>query len=277
MLNPIRAVVIACLLAAAGPAWSAPSEGITPEQRFDLGLRYMRRGNYPKALEQFNRIRNFHRDDPIAIRAELAIADLHFEKEDFEEARLAYEDFARLHPRYAQLDYVVFRIGECLFRRAPKIAARDQSPTRQAVNVWTGFEARFPNSEYHDEVADRRRDAQARLAKKEFAIAQFYAGRGAWLSARRRAEDLVRKYPDSTYAPRALVLAARGYHAWGMVGEAQGLRERLTAEYSEPALLAELERALARPPGSPPQDQMFPRPYRVAGGASPGAATAPPQ
>ena len=63
------------------------------------------------ALENFNRVRNYHRDDPISVKAQLAIADVHFKQRDFEQARFAYEEFATYHPRHENLDYVTFRIG----------------------------------------------------------------------------------------------------------------------------------------------------------------------
>ena len=83
----------------------------TASALYEKGLRAMRRGYYTKALEHFNRVRNYHRDDPVSMQAELAIADLYFKQSDFEAARYAYEDFARLHTRHKHLDYVNYQGG----------------------------------------------------------------------------------------------------------------------------------------------------------------------
>ena len=149
--------------------------------------------------------------------------------------------------------------------------------SRQAVNVWTGFEGRFPDSEYVARVVKSRATARERLANKELAIARFYARRGAWLAARRRAEDLVERYPDAKSAPEALAIAAEGYHAWGLMAEAKAAREQLAARDAHSVRLTAVDRLLATPPGSPPKDEIFPRPVRVAASVGPSAASPPSQ
>ena len=135
-----------------GPAWGKKKEP-TVQDRYDSGMKFMKRGYYVKALEEFNRIRNYYRDDPLSVRAELAIADVYFKKAEWDQARLAYEEFARMHPRHEELDYVTYRLGMTAFKKSPRVASRDQTWTRQAVHSWTGFEDRYPDSEYRDEVA----------------------------------------------------------------------------------------------------------------------------
>jgi outer membrane protein assembly factor BamD len=268
-------VLFAFLLLVPVAAHAAKDE-VSAEERYELGIKYMKRGYYTKALEAFNRVRNYHRDDPISVKAELAIADVYYKKGDFEQARLQYEDFIRLHPRNEDLDYAVWRDGECLYKRAPKIAGRDQTPTRQAVNVWTGFDTRFPASEHKDDVAELLQRGRNRLARKELAIAHFYQRRDAWLAVRRRAEGMVSRYPDSDLVPKGLALAGIAYHRWGMDADAQRQKERLAADFPDSRYLAKLERVLETPPGTPPVDDPFPRPYRLpaqtgGGGAGAGA------
>lgn len=254
------------------PAEAKEKKELTPAERYELGLRQMRRGYYTKALENFNRIRNYYRDDPISMKAELAIADVYYKKRDFEQARLAYEDFSRLHPRHDNLDYVTFRIGMCLYQRAPKLAGRDQTATRQAVNVWAGFEARFPESSLYPEVSKLLERGRNRLASREFFVATYYADKDAWLAARRRLTGVLDRYPTTDTTPRSLALLSEAFHQWGMVDEAQATRDRLAADHpDETRQLAKLDKVLAKPPGTPPEEETFIRPYRMPGmGMAPG-------
>jgi outer membrane protein assembly factor BamD len=262
-------LVLLLLLSALLSAWSAPAEAAprpqTAQELYEQGLRQMRRGYYTKALESFNRVRNYHRDDPISVKAQLAIADLHYKKGDFEQAKFAYEEFASLHPRHESLDYVTFRIGQSIWRRAPKFAGRDQTPTRSAVNVWTGFDARFPDSDYVDDVKRLLDRGRSRLAVKELNVARFYARQDAWGAVRNRAEYLVRRYPDTPETPKARVLLGRALHEWGRVDEAGQVRQSLAELHPDSPWLRELDRALARPPGAPPDEKVFLRPYRIRG------------
>jgi len=253
-----------CLQVQAAPV--AHAEEITAQERYELGLKYMRRGYFTKALEQLNRVRNYHRDDPVSVLAELAIADLYFKKGEYEQSRLAYEDFARLHRGHEQMDYVVYRTGLSIYRRAPKLAGRDQVPTQQAVNTWTGFRSRFPSSEHVDDVERMLDKCRERLASKELYIAKFYRRRSAWKAVRMRSATLLKRYPTSQHVPEALYLQGQALHAWGNVGEATAIRERLAVDYPDSPMLGKLDRTLEGPPGTPPDETVFVRPYRVSTG-----------
>ena len=268
-------VILVLLLLATGPAQAAKgkknAQEANAEELYLQGLRAMKRGYYTRALEKFNRVRNYHRDDPLSVKAQLAIADLHFKKGDFEQARFAYEEFASYHPRHPNLDYVTWRIGLSVYKRASRVAGRDQTPTKAAVNVWTGFDSRFQESEYVDDVAKLLRRSRSRLAAKELFVANFYAKREAWGSVRGRCEYLLRRYPDTEHAPAALALLGAALHGWGDVDEALSVRERLVELAPGSKMLAQLDRALSKAPGVKPDEKVFIRPYRIRGGPGLGA------
>ncbi len=264
MLRYLFALALSTAIASTAIAQDGPS----PEQRYELGLKYMRRGYYTKALEQFNRIRNYHRDHPVSLKAELAIAELHFKQGDFEQARYSYEDFARLHPRHEDLDLVTYKIGLSIWKRSPKAAGRDQTSTRQAMNTWTGFRTRFPDSAHAPEVERLTSKARDRLAQKELFIAKFYARRKAWGAVRGRADRLLSRYQASTYAPDALYFAGKAAHRWGDVAGATDYREQLAAEYPDHKLIGKLDAEMSKAPGIKPETEVFIRPYRLGGGGA---------
>lgn len=264
----MRLLFAALLLAVSLPALAAGE--VTPEDRYALCIKYMQRAYYTKALEQCNRVRNYHRDDPVSVKAELAIADIHYKKGDYEQARLAYDDFSRLHPRHPDLDYVVYRVGLSIWKRAPRAAGRDQTSTRAAVNAWTGFSTRFPDSTHQQEVAELLAAGRDRLAKKELVIARYYVREENYGAAVERLEDMVARYPDSSHTAQALALMAQGHHAWGEVDAARNLRDRLAADFPDSPWIDKADRWLAQVPGAPPEEQVFVRPYRYPGMMSPG-------
>lgn len=269
--------VLALLIGLLAPAAAAPKNPPTAEELYEQGLRQMRRGYYTKALESFNRVRNYHRDDPVSVKAELAIADLYFKKGDFEQAKFAYDEFAQLHPRHENLDYVTWRIGYSVYKRAPKFAGRDQTATRTAVNTWTGFDARFPDSKYLDDVQRLLGKSRERLADKELFIARFYARKDAWGAVRGRTEYVVRRFPDLPEVAPALSWLGASLHAWGEVDEAQRVRAKLAEQYPDSPWLHRLDRKLAKPPGEPPDEKIFVRPYRIRGMTGGPQGAPPPQ
>jgi len=215
------------------PAALSQRANPTAESLYEDCQKQIRRGYYVKALELCTRLRNYYRDSPYAVLAELAIGDLHFEKTDYDLARVAYEDFRRMHPRHEKTDYVVYRLGMTAYKKASRVASRDQTSTRMAVDMWTNFDSRFPESEHIDEVQELHGKGRDRLARKELRIADFYAGQDAWAAAALRLEDMLRTYPGAADTDHAMALLALCRVELGEVEAGAVLRERLQTEHPD--------------------------------------------
>lgn len=209
--------------------------GQTAQEAYDKGQKFAKRGYYTKAMEQFNIVRNYYRDDPLAQLAELAIADMYFKKTEWDLARYSYDDFRRRYPRHEKVDYVTYQIGMSLYKKSPRWPGRDQKWTEQTIGVWQGFESQYPNSEYLEEVTEKREECLERLAKKELQIAEFYARRKAWESVRRRAEGLIQDYPESKHVSEAYALLVVAYVGLDDIEAASTALERLAVTDPESA------------------------------------------
>ena len=205
----------------------------TAQEAYDQGQKYAKRGYYTKAMEQFNTVRNYYRDDPLAQMAELAIADVYYKRAEWDLARYSYDDFRRRYPRHEQVDYATYQIGMTLYKKSPKFAGRDQKWTAQAIQSWAGYENRFPESEYRVEVEEKRWECSERLAKKELQIAEFYAKREAWEATRRRSAGLLSDYPTSDYAIDAKVLQVQALLELDPMDDAHALWKDLQTEAPE--------------------------------------------
>ncbi|MEE2751289.1 MAG: outer membrane protein assembly factor BamD [Myxococcota bacterium] len=212
-----------------GPALAAGSV----EERFEDGQRYLRRGYYTKALEEFQAIRNHHREHPMSILSELAIADVYYDQGEWDLARVSYADFQRLHPRHEKLDYVVYKLGLASWEKASRIADRDQTWTRQAVNTWSNFPQRFPESEHLDEVVGLLESSRNRLARKELRIARFYYKRDAHVASIGRLDGLLTQYPESPDVPQAIAMLAVSLEQTGELERAAEMAAALSENHPE--------------------------------------------
>ena len=241
----LRLMIIAAFLFAT-PADAARKERkrLTVQEQYELGVKYMNRGRYIKAIEQFNRVRNYHRDDPHSVKAELAIGDVYFKKAEWDQAKLAYDEFARMHPRHEDLDYVAYRIGMASFKKSPKRAGRDQTYTRHALNAWRGFASKYPESEHKEEVETLVTLCRDRLAMKQIWIARFYKRRGAWAAVEQRAAGMATRYADSQHLPLSIELIGEASAWQGKDDAADMAIKRLEADAPElgKRLAAEVEK-----------------------------------
>lgn len=252
----VTAAWVALSLSALSWVVGSPAEAkrrtLSVQEQYELGLKHMKRGYYVKALEQFNRIRNYHRDDPFAVKAELAIADVYFKKHEWDQARDAYEDFLRWHPRHPDADYVVYKLGMSMYKKANRIAARDQTWTHRAADTWTGYPTRFSSSDHLEEVQEKLGECKERLAQKELLVAEFYRRRKAWVAVERRASGVVANHSGSESVSDAMVLLAEA-RAWQ--GDAQGAESLLTRlDGMEPRLASKARRRVERAKPEQPED-----------------------
>ena len=167
------------------PASSRTKRGSQPENPEGLyatGLRQMKLGSWDEAILSFERVRNHFPFNQYSVLSELRVADCLYEKGSYLEAADAYRGFARLHPRHAEMDYVVYRSARSDFKLAPNVAQRDQTHTRRGLRRLRAFEGRFPSSEYLPEVLKLRARAGRRLSRA--AVARWPRGRAG--RARRR-------------------------------------------------------------------------------------------
>lgn len=238
----LRILLVLSALSFGAQSVHAATEALTPEARYELGQKYMKRGYYQKAMEHFSVLRNSHRDNTFAVKAELAIADVYYKQGEYDLARVAYEDFTRLHPRNADLDYAVFRLGLSYYRKASKVAARDQTWTQQAVHSWANFEQRFPESDHLSDVQRAVAQGRDRLALKELRVARFYANRQAWPAVVARLQPMLRRYSKSESGPEAMGILALALVNTDAVDAAKKMATRLTSDHSESGALKKLRK-----------------------------------
>lgn len=208
----------------AQPAARRGSQPETPEGLYATGLRQMKLGSWDEAILSFERVRNHFPFNQYSVLSELRVADSLYEKGSYLEAADAYRGFARLHPRHAEMDYVVYRTARCEFKLSPNVAQRDQTHSRRGLKRLRGFEDRFPKSEYLPEVMKLRAKAGQRLSRAAVAVGNFYWKLKEWSAAERRYRLAIEEFPDSSFTPKARF--RRGVCLWELGDISSGEAEK---------------------------------------------------
>ncbi len=160
--------------------------------------------DYAKAIEYFQEVIDNYPYSDFAILAELQIADIHFERGEYEEASSYYHDFVELHPNHAKVSYALYRNGLCSFNQM-RASDRDQAPTREAVAQFKALIERYPQSEMASDAAIRLRECEDRLARQDIDIADYYYSQRAWFAAARRYRAALKDFPEHEDRVRTLV------------------------------------------------------------------------
>ena len=196
------AVILVILFASlTGCAWwdsiwgKEPRVRPTPEGIYQRGFEYYKKGDYKKAIETFSRVRDEYPLNPIALMAELGIADSYFENEQYIDAEVAYNSFVELHPTNPNVPYAMFQLGMCHYQQMQTID-RDQTETVKARKEFERLMARFPQSKFAIMAEKNLREVKQRLAEHEFYIGEFYYRTKKYEAALKRFEGIQRDYAN---------------------------------------------------------------------------------
>jgi outer membrane protein assembly factor BamD len=205
----------------------------TAEGAFALGEKYQKDERFEDALTQFNQVKNKHPYSKLATEAELRIADIHFEREDYIEAQNGYQAFKELHPTHPRIDYVTFRLGLSFFDQLPSTIDRDLQLANRAILYFDEVVSSHPGSEYAVQAKEYKDKAIKMLAEKENYIGHFYFIREFYGSALERYEGILKAYPNQAFIPEVLYGAAVSAYETKEFTKAKEYYDELLSQHSD--------------------------------------------
>jgi outer membrane protein assembly factor BamD len=172
------------------------------------GMDAYENGKYKKAIEKFEQLKNNYPFSKYAILAELKIADAHYQREEYEDAVFAYENFEQLHPRNEAIPYVIYQIGRCYYDQIGT-PDRDQTSAQKALETFQRLIKQFPRDQYSTRAAEHIKTAQKSLAGHAYLVGVFYYKTKHYKAALHRFMSIISDYPDVGYHQKALGYIAR--------------------------------------------------------------------
>ena len=226
-------VALAALsLTLTGCGSSNPYEGLDDVQLFEIGLNEYEEGDYDNAAKALDRLLiSFGTSDHL-VDARLLLGHAYFGKRDYLTAR---SEYTRFLDRYASHeDAPVAALGVCrsLVALSPE-PQRDQAYTLDAWSICRNVAVDYSGTESAATAAELATDMRIKLAEKEFLNASFYFRRRMYDSAIIYFGTVADLYPDTEWAPKALLGLYQANTAIGYLDLAEEARERLLTAYPE--------------------------------------------
>ena len=155
-----------------------------------------------KAIEIFKAITE---DGPFSKSGELAQYKLglaHLALGEYEQAVEAFEQLIARYPNSALIDDSRFQLTQASLKGVFK-PGYDQHPTDQALEELEAFVDEYPTSDLAPEALERLKVLQERRAHHAFLVGQFYERRRLFASAKVYYQDIVDRYPQTEWGPKA--------------------------------------------------------------------------
>lgn len=244
----IAALSLATLAACGGRQEPKVAGREAPDALMERGLAELRDEQWLEAIQIFERMVLEYPGYARIPEARLHTAEAYMGREEYVTAAGEYLRLANDYPAGPLADDA--RFGACeAYRLLSPDVQRDQQYTSAAVEHCEALVAYYPDSEFVPRAQAIIAEMRNKLAEKIFIGGVFYHKNGAYDSAIIYYEDVLTLYPQSTFAPRALLELVTVYRTIGYADEARLARERLLQEYPDSPAAREVQ-TIALPSGS---------------------------
>lgn len=222
---PLLALSItAC--ASRGPAL----ETLDQEALFQHGMERLRDRDWSGAIATFERFTlTFPNHDRVP-EARFRIAEAYEGRGEHVTAALEYNRLAGDYPAGPWADDARFGVCRSYYELSPA-PPRDQEYTATAIDHCRSLTLYYPESEFVEQAEAMLETLVNKLAEKDFETAEYYFRRRAYHSANIYFEGVATDYPETPWAPRALLRLHESFTILGYEQEAQAARERLLREF----------------------------------------------
>lgn len=235
------------------------------------GMDYFGRGRYARSISFFEKLRDEHPFSEEAETAELKIAEAYYLNGEHIQAEETYKNYLAFQPTGRHTPYVKYQLGRVNMDQFTGMD-RDLVKVREAKGHFESVIQDHPDSEHVADAREKLEEARVHLAERELYVGEFYLGEESYWAARERFENVLRDYPDTPAAPRALFALADAHRRENDTVKALAAYRRLIESHPGDPLAERARAEAARLSASPLESPAAPDPpaaARPAGEAAP--------
>lgn len=232
--RPFRRAAIALLAAAALPGCAIfrTPPPLTVESAYAQGMEAYNAGRWGRAAELLGQFVPNASGDPRLKTALMALARAHMETRDYVSATADYLRVATEFPRDPEAQDARFGLCNAYHRLSPR-PQLDQEYTTAAITYCESFASIYPGTPQARQAQEWVAEMRGKLAEKEYGNGFFYFRRGLYDAAVISFNNVLMNFPDTRWAPTALLRLVEAYGRMGYREEEAAARERLLRDYGQ--------------------------------------------
>lgn len=214
------------------------------EKYFQEGEKYYESNLYEDAIASWEKVRDTYYSPELNMLAEMKIAEAYYKAGRYEEAATAYTDFLKQHPNDSRIDDITYQLGLSYYQQMMS-ADRDQTSTRNAMNVFEELLRRFPEYPLAEEVGYLIQRCRNRLAEHEVYVGHYYLKKEYFQAAITRLEKVLADYPNYYYRDKAYYYLGQAYLQTGQNIKAKEILNQLYEQFPGSEYLIQAQKILA--------------------------------
>lgn len=196
--------------------------------------------NFSAAIKLYEALESKYPFGRFAQQAQIEIAYAYYKDNETAQAVTAVDRFVKLHPNHPNVDYALYLKGLANFKEdlgllarlvSQDLADRDPKAAKESFEVFKELVTRFPDSKYVADARDRMTYLVEALSRHELHVAQYYLGRGAYLAAANRAQDVLTRFQNAPTRREALDVMVEAYDRMGLTDLRDDAKKVLAKNY----------------------------------------------
>lgn len=196
--------------------------------------------NFGAAIKLYEALESKYPFGRYAQQAQIEIAYAYYKDNEQAQAVSAVDRFVKLHPNHPNVDYALYLKGLANFKEdlgllarlvSQDLADRDPKAAKESFEVFKELVTRFPDSKYVADARDRMTYLVEALSRHELHVAQYYLGRGAYLAAANRAQDVLTRFQNAPTRREALDVMVEAYDRMGLTDLRDDAKKVLAKNY----------------------------------------------
>ena len=192
--------------------FSNPSikEGASAETLYNEGVKLLADKKYVPAIERFVKLRSDYPFAPELVNAEIKLGEAYYLNKQYTEAVESLKEFEAMHPNNENIPYALYVSGMAHFDQFSSVD-RDMKNTEVAKGFFERVVNNYPQSPFAPKAQEKLGKCLEYLAAHEFDIAAYYMREKKYPAARDRLEGILRRYRNTSVAPKALYQLGESY------------------------------------------------------------------
>ena len=226
-----RGFLLALLLAGCSGNRINPAQ-LSADELYQQAAGYYEAGNLGRALPLLESFVQLHFGDPRAPEARLWLGQGYERRKQWITAASHYQRLVEDYPSSPHALTARFGICEAYDRLSPP-PELDQEYTYSGIAHCESVSTNYAGTDEGTQAAEYLQEMRDKLAEKIFDNGEFYVRRRAYDAALVYFQQVVENFPQTRFAPSALLSLVETYTTLGYVEEADAQRERLLSEYPD--------------------------------------------
>jgi outer membrane protein assembly factor BamD len=178
------------------------------DAKYKMGLKYYDEGNWTRASTLFEQIIPRLKGTDKAEEIDYKFAMCYYNMKDYVLAGHYFRTFVATYYSSSHAEEADFLSAYCYYKLSPR-PELDQSNTLNAINAFTLFKNKFPNSSKIEEADKMTQEMINKLVEKSFINARLYYNLGKYKAAIVAIKNSISDYPDSKYREELIYLKLR--------------------------------------------------------------------